>query len=477
MLFLYKEFKKITVRSNLVFLLLCLTGIRLFGQFYPGSANLIRLTSQNEYGRLDSIFVFNINNPDKYIYSLSPDTSSISFEWSRYDTASKSFVAVKSESGDSSALSLPDTSFMYKIKRVGSGWSDSSTCWVLINDFKLTIQNCDWVPDTGWVIRDAVIRCGIITNVNAAYKPVGMVYFNPDSMKLIHFTTGVSNNNMTWSCSKTGPIPPTFNQLARSIEHPYWEDCYYILEVKDDAGLIRKDSAFYKSIEPHAEFSYKYIGPSDSIVYPNVFDFYKDYTNVSAPAIYVFTNKSKSSTSYQWNFGDTLPKFRGDSVMRHIYLQPGKYYPQLITTRVTPGRYKACTDTFPSEHTDSLTIVVEEPTLPVTTNVIVINEGKSQLGYFRFKDEVSIGYFEIAIFNRYGKRVYHYEGNFRDWGGWDGYDRNTHNAVHDGVYFYVVKTILPIPNYNGKAQNIEKPKEGSSGNIYRGFLHVYRQKK
>ena len=472
------------MRRTLIFLISIFSGIGLSGQFYPGTADMIRLTSQKVYGRTDSIFVFNIDNADKYIYSLSPDKSTISFVWSRYDTASKTYVTVKSESADSSVLALPDSPELYKIKRSGSGWSDSSTCWVLINDFRLSIQNCDTVPDTGKVIRDAVIRCGIITNLDASYKPVDMVYFNPDSMKMISFTTGVSNNHITWSCSKTGTITPTFNQLARSIEHPYWEDCYYILKVTDDAGLVRKDSAFYKSIEPHAEFSYEYIKPDNMDYFPGkdsiYYDFYKNYEKkVSAPALYIFTNKSKSSTSYEWNYGDSLARFGDDSVLRHIYYLPGTYYPQLVTTRVTPGRYKACTDTFPSEHTDSLTIKVDQPQIPPeVTNVLAPNSDNWQLQRIRFINEVSIGYFEIAIYNRYGKRVYHYEGEYREWEGWDGTDRNSGTKVSTGVYYYVVKEIKPLPNYDGTDQQsikdqMKQQPQIKSGNIYRGFIHVY----
>ena len=109
-------------------------------------------------------------------------------------------------------------------------------------------------------------------------------------------------------------------------------------------------------------------------------------------------------------------------------------------------------------------------------NVFSCPDGESN--YFRFIGDVSITLFEIAIYNRYGKRVYHFNGDIRDWDGWDGMDKNSNKYVNTGVYYYVVKEIRTLPDFEtgrkprltaGEGEEVVK----GEPDIYKGFIHVY----
>jgi gliding motility-associated-like protein len=95
--------------------------------------------------------------------------------------------------------------------------------------------------------------------------------------------------------------------------------------------------------------------------------------------------------------------------------------------------------------------------------------------YFRFYQDASITDFEIAIYNRFGKRVYHFAGNIRDWDGWDGTIKGSNRVVQTGVYYYVVKEIRGLPDFDSHiVGDLTKEGEDNSKNtIHRGFVHVY----
>ncbi|MBA7675841.1 hypothetical protein ES703_84079 [subsurface metagenome] len=54
-------------------------------QLLPGSANYVDTTEYKIAGKTDSIFIFNSNNPDKYIEARSPNGDSVVFTWDFYN--------------------------------------------------------------------------------------------------------------------------------------------------------------------------------------------------------------------------------------------------------------------------------------------------------------------------------------------------------------------------------------------------------
>jgi hypothetical protein len=135
-------------------------------------------------------------------------------------------------------------------------------------------------------------------------------------------------------------------------------------------------------------------------------------------------------------------------------------------------------------------IEIQEPKLSAP-NYITIPNGS--VNVFRFLD-ITIEEFEISIFNRNGIRVHHFEGNIRDWDGWDGRNDDGKNYVPTGVYFYIVKdytVALPFDpkairnetwgsnstssadNGTGSQGSTTDDSKDETNNQFRGFFHVF----
>jgi hypothetical protein len=396
----------------------------------------------------------------------------------------------------------------YKVQITGNGNDYEGRCWALINDFSIDIYNGELIEHEGSTIK-AVPQshkwCHLIRDIRARIDSANFNYFNPENGDplVLEVTYPVIRSN--WSASPVADEPGInhFFQndeyfLEVDIEDPNWEDTWYKLSVTDNFGMTKRDSIFYKTIEPHSNYSYQYIALNDRFYYPDKSDRYYDVYygsnyagNISAPAQYIFRNLSINADTLIWDFGDSLVEHtRSDSVL-HTYKLPGKYFPKLVVYNVVEHLYEVCTDTFPKSDeildTNDYPIVVNESQITPQAslpNVFSCPGGESN--YFRFIGDVSITFFEIAIYNRFGKRIYHYEGNIRDWEGWDGMDNNSKNYVHTGVYYYVVKEIKTLPDFetgrkprlmynydSGTSTQGDNTTQTDKNSLYKGFVHIY----
>ncbi len=396
----------------------------------------------------------------------------------------------------------------------GDGISDTLRCWTLIDDFSVDIYDTDSIENDGeWIKTIPTVNkwCHLLHNIKARINAASLHYFNPITGDQISIAGEYPVGRNNWSANPSGPqdgadwfIMLDNYWLKVDVENPYWEDSWYKLTVKDQFGLTRSDSVFNETIEPHADFTFNYIRLDDSLYYPghsdNYYDLFYDstrYDNVSAPALYKFKNRSVNAQVMTWYFGDGLSEASMADSILHTYQLPGSYAPVLVVSSTYDHLYDACTDTL--EKLDS-TILIGEASIANNAklpNVFSCPDGENNL--FRFLDDVSITEFEIAIYNRYGKRVHHFKGDIRDWEGWDGRDKNTDRYVQTGVYYYVVKEMEILPEYEtGRKVRLayyyrddgtntsttggsQSGGSGQTGNtseipkssIYYGFVHVY----
>lgn len=84
-------------------------------------------------------------------------------------------------------------------------------------------------------------------------------------------------------------------------------------------------------------------------------------------------------------------------------------------------------------------------------------------GLFRTND-VSVIFIDITIFTRTGLKVHQYEGNIRDWKGWDGTIMNSGREAPEGVYYYVITRFNSYQDSN----------DPISRKLMNGFIHLYR---
>jgi len=468
-------------------------------QLLRGSADYAGVTVYEITGIPDSVFLFFSYNTDKYIHALSPNGDSTTFDWEYYDADAEIFQPLTSLYDTKSDILITE-SRGYRLRITGNGNDYEGRCWALINDFSIEIYNGELIDQEGITIK-AIPQshkwCHLIRDIRARIDSADMYYYNPENGSLFTMELNYPVIRNNWS-SNPDAGEADINYFVQNDEHfleidiedPYWEDSWYLLTVTDNYGMTRRDSIFYETIEPHADYAYQYIKLNDSAYYPDRIDRYYDdfygasyYDNISAPALYLFRNLSVNADTMTWFFGDNLVEQAKDDSVMHTYQLPGTYYPKLIVYNIVDHLYEACTDTFPKSgevlDTNDYPVEIGESEMTAQANlpnVFSCPEGENN--YFRFIGDVSITFFEIAIYNRYGNRIYHFEGDIRDWEGWDGMDHNSKNYVHTGVYYYVVKEIKTLPDFEtgrkprltaNDIADVDKP----APTIYKGFVHVY----
>lgn len=136
----------------------------------------------------------------------------------------------------------------------------------------------------------------------------------------------------------------------------------------------------------------------------------------------IFSNSSVSEPLiYSWNFGDNSTP----SVIEnpsHLYTEEGEYN---VVLTVTNNR--GCYDTV------SHKVVVKDKYLLEIPNIFT-PDGDGSNDQFKFIKALGISDLHCEIYNRWGKKVFEFNGAN---GHWDGLD-NGGSKCHDGVYYYIV---------------------------------------
>lgn len=442
-------------------------------QIYAPSADKDQLTiyKNSITNKSDTIYIFARENVNKSIVAHLPDSANADFEWSLF--TGSGYAVFKTDLNSSfSVVDGITASGGYKVTI-----NDTSNyyCWVIIQYFEVDITS----TIDGDTIPNGDINCRTISYIKAEIIDEDHYYYNPDPPYLDPYLYKPAYKIAWSSYPKEAQVPQPVYSLQVSVEDPYWENTAYIITVTDnDINQSKDDSAFYKSVRPHAEFDPPFpIKLDNETYYPGKQEWYYmnaydsvTYDKTSAPARFLFNNKlSKNADAFTWIFGDSITAQSGaDTVLEHKYELPGTYFAYLIAKKNVDFLYDPCYDTFPKSGSDEE--IQEFNKIDVTQAYFdtaqVPNVLTPNYDYWRFKGDVSLTDLEIAIFNRFGKRVYHYKGDFRDWPGWDG--TNNGNKVNTGVYFYVVKQLKALPDF--ETENLP---EGLIL-IKKGFIHVYQ---
>ncbi len=383
--------------------------------------------------------------------------------------------------------------------------------WFIKNDFSTEIltKDLDGNLSSGAYTSD----CKSYGPIRVSYKQVDVFYYDPQSGETLYIQpeyTATWEKELNVTQGKMRYLSKSNNTYRYQLEEAYWKDMYYTFVLTDACGNERRDSVYIRSINPHASFNLKHVVLTDSIYYPDeseeYYYFYSEKVNkdVSAPALYMFINKSENAHEYLWSFGDSIKQRTTKDTVVYTYWLWGDYDVKLTAEHKVQWWTQTCTSdtTIPGgKDGGNEGVSIDQPTL-MAPNVFSINSASYQ-GTWRFTD-VSISDFEIAIYSRSGRRIHHFKGNVRDWNGWDGRINNSGNYVPTGVYWYIVKNYTYIRNFDPVAEaafdpgtiwqggsspsnsggtntstttsnstsNSEK-KRDSPNSEYRGFIHVY----
>lgn len=456
MKFIFLRFLGISV------LIFC-SGVAALGQLTAHHADGKRATSYtNAYGNRDTIFIINQSpQPKKGNLSLRRSTES-TFDWYRFNYATQKFEDVPFATITNATATMQDTLSQggYRVTATLQGESTPDSvfvAWLYLNpgfDFKLRKD------DNGEVMKNnrSCLFTDFMFDGNTPVVASSFVYYNPDGLPDRPLTLANTITFVMKRGSDAEMVVPLNTQGVRQYlrdNSPPHEDTRYEFRVYDMFGIERKDDIMYRTILPYVTLN--------TPVLPDV-----DPT--SAPVPVKLTCQPNSVTlnndTYVWRFGT------GDSIMydaeneppetvEYTYYTPKKsgYQLELSVTSLWQ-----CTYTTPP-----VNITVDDPKLDVV-NVFTPN-GDGNNDYFK-PLTISLRQFEITIYTRMGRRVYHYKGNdLRSWEGWDGRIENTGKEAAEGAYFYVIKALgwdEPPTRFNEKSRKQNPPQ------TFGGAFHLYR---
>lgn len=420
------------------------------------------------YKGVDSLFVFNIDNNDAYIIVDTINYPTHSIRWEEYEPGT-GFLPMTTTNA---RIDISDTPNTRGFKLILADTIEV-ICWTMINDFTVEIASKD---EDGNISKGALSSkdCIWIGYIEVAYTPTPLNYYDPSTdaiykLSLRHTSDYIADPDPGSGVGVLQEKDQLNGFLRFGINNSWWEDANYTIQIIDDAGLMRSDDVFVTAIRPLAEMETpthiqlndkEHYPDKDTLYYRAYGDTYHTGETYSSPGLYQFESTSYNADSLIWYFGDSTITTTSDSIIWHEYHKYGTYLSKVTAINYFDFRQEC-------EHTsEESEVVLSVPSL-VAPNVFTPPNGQNPI--WRYVD-VSITDFEIAVYNRIGQRVHYFEGNIRDWGGWDGTNKNTSNYVSTGVYFYVLKDFSYSQLFNEKSEDNTPTFEDT---VYQGVIHVF----
>ena len=404
----------------------------------PGASGSDK-TNYPVYNEIDSIFVFCAQSEGATIAVLRANTSLVgtkTFLWEKYNPTSATFEYFSdSISSQFSEISnLADGCYRVTISQGGN--TQIQRAWVFNNwttsSAEITESNCN-----------SFILNGEFTTAELKY------YDLANNAELVIF----KDTKVQWKAGDevvaAVKSPQIFNPPTKNTD--------YTFRVYDKFLCESTSVVAYTSIVTKASYTV-------------------DKQNGEAPLVVTFTNTSENGTpgAYEWFFFRNLDDIKNDSEGTtapvdsieivayddspvYTYENSGTYMVKLVSKKITGNQ--ACVDTFYLKD-----YIVADTSFIAVPNVFTPNgDGTNDEFVVKFWSMKSI---EIDIFNRWGKRIHHWQsGDVRGFEGtwtesiWDGRGMGGKYAS-PGVYYYAIKG------------------EGRDGVTRRkeGFFHLFRGK-
>lgn len=253
------------------------------------------------------------------------------------------------------------------------------------------------------------------------------------------------------------------------------ENTTFYVTITDRFGCQAEDFVDYTAVATKAKFNISSIDDDGLVLETS-----EESISGSAPLKIRFENLSENGYRYTYFFGDTLIDNDEDTIITtDLSLQPEHTY-----YYSAPDSGKTYTSWLKSESSygciDSMSLdIFIEPTSIEFPNVFTPNNDNIN-DVYQLTDFKSIRNFKITIFNRVGQVVHQFEGDARDWAGWDGTVKNSNREAPEGNYFFVVEVLgWDTKEYNNKNLNyigvtdaIEDG-QNSGGNFF-GIVRLFR---
>jgi len=432
------------------------------GQIFSPEASDSFGAAYNAAGGTDKVFVYNL---EKYkqrrtvsVVAVSDDRlAGWNFDWAIYDPNADTYLPIPgTTTGWSSVLDTVSVTSGYQVTMTKGSVSTVYRVWLIFNDFQVTITN----KDAENKLQFGYYNCSSL-DLRSDTTAFPSYYYNPVTGNRIKI---VNNYTIRWTTDNPEAVTPPSKLITR-VSTPPSEDTWYKVNVTDRFKLLRTDSVFYESIQSQAKMSTPVYVDLDSAGYPGKnYELYYNTGIKSAPGRYrIDISGSKNSLSYKIDFGDgeILETDTAGTAIEHEYKKPGKYKVTLTTKSDKPYE---CIDSVTAE-AELVYALFQLPNV-FSPDGGLTRDNLHNNNVFRSED-VSVVTIDITIFDRAGRKMHTYSGDMRDWEGWNGQVMQSDRKAPEGVYYWVVSTLIYF-----KDPVIKDP---ITKELYSGFFHLYRQ--
>lgn len=426
-------------RILFIFFILSVISSSSFSQISSPAADGNDVTQYPVFNETDDIYFFCTEDSLAENGSLTATTTisgTKTFLWEKYNELTASFDFYSQESTDamsSEIIGLADGAYRATISSGGN--NEIYRAWVFNN----------------WITAKALVTdsdCESFT-LRGAFNTASLIYYDLSSNEPVELQKVM---NAEWYEGEA----KLSTSINLEIFNPPTEDTDYTLRIFDQYDCVADSTVTYESIVTKALFT---ANPMSG----------------EAPLTVTFNNESENGTSgyYEWFFYRDIDKIKEefeetggpvDSMMLiayddspvYTYENSGNYLVKLVSKHVSESH--TCVDTFMLED-----FIVADTSFVLAPNVFTPNgDGVNDEYVIKFWSMRSI---EINIYNRWGKRVHHWESgevlgfeDSRSESVWDG--RIGGRYASPGVYYWDVV---------GRGRDNKKRTE-------HGFLHLFREK-
>ena len=402
-------------------------------------------SESTEYSESDKIFVFCTDDENGASLTANDSTGDGGkvYHWYKYDIDSDIFTKVTtgiSYNVDSSSNSIVGLSTGgYKVIVTDGIENQQYLAWVYNTidryvELQLTRSTCDGLTLSADPFLEPDAVQGFDTPLEYIDTATGSKYILKNKIDQYNWESDTEPD--------IGYSNRPYNVMNNELPT---EDTKFSVTVTDRFGCVVEDDLDYTAIATKALFSWTAI---DEKTFEELSSGdHLGSVSEQAPLAIRFVNESKNGYEYTWWFGDTTRNDDEDTIVTNDFtLEPEHIY--FYTDRTESGKTYTMELKSESEagctHSISFDITVKPVSIQFPNVFSPTNkDGINDVFYCDSIGDgpVSIRNFKITIFNRAGQVVHEYNGDIRDWKGWDGSVKNSSRMASEGNYYYVVEIL------------------------------------
>lgn len=416
----------------------------------------------NTFEAQDSIYVFFAGNTTKLVAQHSTNDTSV-FVWKRYNPDTKDFIQFQHDSCtlSANAIGLQEGGYRVEITNIYDS-TEVYTAWVFIDD--VTITNI--ADDNNCLYMELIPKT--LPNVwDVEYER--FTYWDLSKpMHTVNNTYGKSYfRNVTWKSSESQIPIPDYSSLNLIVESPapLYSSQYTVSIANPFGRTLTAQTTTIPAVAVKAKQNIKVFennnwdNLNEAEGYEALLELSLTSEAINSDSIYWYASKRDYSTyDYAYvEFWCDSSEFNSDEILLDkSHMKPGDYQVKHIVKNSQSG----CIDSVIAKIKVDSSLIKKEAIPNVFSPTV--KDGTNDVFCFISPDENirSMKSCSIRIFNRSGNLVHRYDGNPKDWKGWDGNVMDSGRLASQGIYYYIIECV----GWDGR-----KFKRGP----FKGTVHLY----